>query len=427
VIKKLLNRSEFAKNVITLVTGTSIAQALSLLAAPLLARLYTPEDFSVYALFASTSSILSVVATARYELAVPLPKEDNDAKSILRLSLLICIVVASVTLMSVLGYHFLSGEFKSEHYSLWFFLLPLSVFANGIYNAFNYWSTRIKTFYLNSAGRVMLSAGIAGVSIVLGYVTIGSSGLIIGLVAGQLAAMLVMAWPMLKDVSGFFRQTTKESVVRNGKTYSLFYRVNTPHALMDAIQDNGVVYLLTFYFVEAVTGWYSFAFRILKAPVGLIGAAFYQVFYQRLSQLNNEGQDMRPYILNMYRRLALIGLPGFTVLFIFTPQIFEWVFGPEWIGAGEIARILTPWLALNFIVSPVSCITLVCNRQRAAFGFTISDTIVRFSALVVGGVLHDYKLAFIIISVFSGLLMIFALWWYYSIAGTAFKKRNGTQ
>lgn len=427
MIKKLLNRSEFAKNVITLVTGTGIAQAISLLSAPLLSRLYSPEDFSVYALFASTSSILSVVATARYELAVPLPKEDNDAKSILRLALMICTAAASITLLGVLGYHFLSGEYRSEHYSLWFFLLPLSVFANGVYNAFNYWSTRIKTFYLNASGRITLSACIAAVSIVLGYMAAGSSGLIIGLVAGQLASMLVLAWPMIRNISTFFKDTSKESVANNGKTYSSFYRVNSPHALLDSIQDNGVVYLMSYYFIEAVTGWYSFAFRILKAPVGLIGAAFYQVFYQKLSQLNNDGHDMRPYILNMYRRLALIGLPGFAVLFVFTPQIFSWVFGAEWSGAGEIARILIPWLALNFIVSPVSCITLVCNRQRAAFGFTVADIIVRFSALIVGGILHDYKLAFIIISVFCSLLMIFALWWYYSIAGTAYLKRNGAQ
>lgn len=427
MIKKLLNRSEFAKNVITLVTGTGIAQAVSLLASPLLSRLYTPEDFSVYALFASTSAILSVVAAGRYELAVPLPKDDNDARSILRLAVMICMGVASITLVGVLGYHFLSGEYRSEHYSLWFFLLPLSVFASGIYNAFNYWSTRIKTFYLNASGRITLSTCLSVVSIVLGYLAAGSSGLIIGLVAGQVASMIVLAWPMLRNVRSFFKETSRESVSRNGKTYSSFYRVNSPHALLDSIQDNGVVYLMSYYFIEAVTGWYSFAFRILKAPVGLIGAAFYQVFYQKLSQLNNEGQDMRPYILNMYRRLALIGLPGFTVLFIFTPQIFSWIFGPEWIGAGNIARILIPWLALNFIVSPVSCITLVCNRQRAAFGFTVADIIVRFSALIVGGLLDDYELAFIIISVFCSLLMIFALWWYYSIAGTAYKNRNGAQ
>jgi Na+/proline symporter len=108
----------------------------------------------------------------------------------------------------------------------------------------------------------------------------------------------------------------------NLKIHKSFFRVNSPHALLDSIQDNGVVYLLSYYFVEAVTGWYSFAFRILKAPVGLIGSAFYQVFYQKLSQVKNEGADLRPLVKKMYLRMFLIGFPGFLLLFLFTPEIF---------------------------------------------------------------------------------------------------------
>ena len=86
MIKKHFS-SDFIKSVITLVTGTGIAQGIAFLAAPVLSRYYEPEDFTVFALFSATAAILSVVATARYELAIPLPKEDKDAKSLLRCNL----------------------------------------------------------------------------------------------------------------------------------------------------------------------------------------------------------------------------------------------------------------------------------------------------------------------------------------------------
>ena len=79
MIKKHFN-TDFSKHIITLVSGTGITQAITILSAPLLSRFYEPEDFTVFALFSSTASIVSVVATARYELAIPLPKDELDAK-----------------------------------------------------------------------------------------------------------------------------------------------------------------------------------------------------------------------------------------------------------------------------------------------------------------------------------------------------------
>jgi O-antigen/teichoic acid export membrane protein len=89
LLTKLKPKSEFAKNVLTLMTGTTIAQAIPIAISPILTRIYTPEDFGVFALYMSLASIISVVATGRYELAIMLPKKDDDAINIVALSTLI--------------------------------------------------------------------------------------------------------------------------------------------------------------------------------------------------------------------------------------------------------------------------------------------------------------------------------------------------
>ena len=213
-----------------------------------------------------------------------------------------------------------------------------------------------------------------------------------------------------------FSFSERSAMKVQARRYKSFATINSPHALLDALQDNGVVFLLSYYFFDAVTGWFSFAFRILKAPVGLIGSAFYQVFYQRASEARIKGDDLQAMIRSIYKRMFLIGFPGFFILFLFTPQLFSWIFGAKWKEAGEIAQILIPWLFLNFIVSPVSCIPLVFNRQRDAFLITIFDTLVRATALVIGGLKGDYRLSFFIISIFCSLLMLFAMWWYHAMA-----------
>ena len=84
----MLNRfvkSEFGKNVVTLMTGTTIAQILPVALTPVLTRLFSPEEFGAFAFFASIISILLVFSSGRYEQAIVLPKEDKDAINILGL------------------------------------------------------------------------------------------------------------------------------------------------------------------------------------------------------------------------------------------------------------------------------------------------------------------------------------------------------
>src|SRR5262245_30412759 len=82
-------------------TGTTLAQAIPIAVAPILTRLYNPEDFGVFALLMSVISVIGVIATARYELAIMLPKEDADAVNILILSVIITTFVSAVTCLFI--------------------------------------------------------------------------------------------------------------------------------------------------------------------------------------------------------------------------------------------------------------------------------------------------------------------------------------
>ena len=89
--------SSFATDVLKLVTGTTFAQIIAVLASPLLTRLYGPEAFGFFALFTSITSIIGVVACMRYEMAIMLPKTDEEAANLLGLCLLCVAVVSALT------------------------------------------------------------------------------------------------------------------------------------------------------------------------------------------------------------------------------------------------------------------------------------------------------------------------------------------
>ena len=89
-------KGEFFKNVVTLMTGTIAAQLFTVAVSPILTRLYTPADFGVFALFTAMNAVLSIVAAARYETAIMLPRDDGDALNIVVLSGVITLIFTTL-------------------------------------------------------------------------------------------------------------------------------------------------------------------------------------------------------------------------------------------------------------------------------------------------------------------------------------------
>ncbi len=412
-------KSEFTRNVFTLTSGTAIAQAIPVVLSPVLSRIYSPEEFGILALFMSVAAVLSVIATGRYELAIMIPENKKDAYNVLAISLLISFITAIFSLILVLLLRKPAVVFFDEpNIGPWLFLIPVVVLFAGIYQSFNYWSTRQKTFRLNAVSRVSQSTTNVITSLGLGIAKAGPAGLIAGYIIGQVFAGLILMVNFFKDMKEFFGQVSWQDMKVNAHKYKSFLRINTPHAFIDSLQDNGIVYVIMYFFSKMILGSYSFAYRLLKLPVGLIGGSIYQVFYQKASELAAKGEDIRPMILKIYKRLFTWGLPFFIILFLFTPEIFGFIFGENYRTSGEIARILIPWIFINFIVSPVSCVALIKNKQKQAMYFTFADITFKVTSIIIGGIFENYFLAFVIMSILCSLLLSYACYWYYQIAGT---------
>ena len=195
-----LHRSEFVRNVGTLMTGTAIAQAVPILVSPILSRLYSPDDFGVLALFMAISIVISVIATGRYELAIMLPEEKKDAHNVLALSIILTTFTSLITFILVLFLKgFIASFFDDPGIENWLYFIPLVVFFTGVFNTFNYWSTRQKTFKRNAAGRIAQSTVMVGTNLGLGVARYGAIGLIAGYIFGQIVAATVLAWKSLRN------------------------------------------------------------------------------------------------------------------------------------------------------------------------------------------------------------------------------------
>src|SRR5688572_4749065 len=76
----------FVKNARIMLIGFAVAQALPLLASPLLTRLFPPEAFGLQTLFVSATSVLLVLATLRLDLATVVAQDRDEALGIVSLA-----------------------------------------------------------------------------------------------------------------------------------------------------------------------------------------------------------------------------------------------------------------------------------------------------------------------------------------------------
>ncbi|MCD4663795.1 MAG: oligosaccharide flippase family protein, partial [Bacteroidales bacterium] len=404
MIKKII-KSEFLKNVATLMTGTAIAQAIPVLISPVLSRLYTPEDFGILALYVSITAVFSVISTGRYELAIMLPEKEKDAVSLVALSMTITIFVSIICLLLVLLFKEpITNIFKDPGISPWLIFIPLFVLFAGIYQTFNYLSTRNKTFKKNALSKIMQTSTAGSTNLALGFSIPGAAGLLIGFIVGRFFAAYILAYKFAFSIKEKFVGITLEDIRIVARKYYYFPKYNMPHALLNTLSSNFPILLLTSYFPISFIGWYNFSVYVMLTPMTLISASTAQVFFQKVTSLSNEGKKILPSIKRIIKTLFFAGIIPVIVFMIFAPDLFSFVFGEEWVESGYYTQLLLPYFFMVFIVSTISFVPAVLEQQKKAFVLEIIYFILKFVALVVGIIYMDFKLSLILFS-FAGIIM----------------------
>ena len=403
--------SAFVKDVLTLATGTAIAQFIPFLIMPVITRLYTPEDFGFFSIFMSVVSGIAVIVCGRYDLAILLPKSDKDSYKLILLSFYICsaISILSLIVISVLSVMHLI--------SLWFFLVPIFVFLIGINQIFVNWNNRKKRYKQISIFRINNSISANASSLLFGFFKFYSFGLIIGNLAGLIFSNIIFLRKEIKEFIVQLRSTKFSYLKLSAYRYREMPKVNAIQAIIDMYQLNGIIYLIPIYFGSAVVGLYSFGMRILQAPINLIGASIAQVYYQKASEKYNKKESIHTLIKGTVIKSALIALPIPLILIFAGEDLFAFVFSEKWRIAGLYAKILSPWIFFDFIRMTISQTTIIINKQKQLVYRTILGSIIlTFSILYSGIVSENILTGFYLISILLSLLNIYIVLWIYNIS-----------
>lgn len=394
-LRRLLPKNAFARGVSVLVGGTAGAQVLLVLAAPILTRLYSPEDFGLLAVYASLLALIGVVSSLRYELAIPLPEDDGDAANVAILCLIL--VVVSTILTGVLV--FLMGSAIAAALGVptlagYLWVLPLGVLLTGFYSVFNYWALRTKRF--TTIAGTKLRQAVATLAIQLAASKLGGIALLLGQVAGQGVGTTTLGLPALKSAE--FKQVSWAGVKKAAGRYKRFPIFSTWAGLVNTAGHQLPPLMFAALFTAAAAGFYALAHRILMLPAGLIGSAVGSVFFSHAADARRDG-TLGILYRQLQDKLIQIGLPPAAVILISGPILFSTLFGEQWRVAGEFSQWLAISIFAGFVVSPLSQVFVITEKQHIGLILQIILFLARLAAILFGAWMASLEMT---VALFSG-------------------------
>lgn len=388
--------NSFSGNVLRLLTGATFAQAVGLLVAPIVTRLFAPEAFGVFAVFTAMTAIISVIACLRYELAIMLPETDEEAANIVAVSLCSAILITAVSALIIFfGSDYILRLINAPRLKSYIWLIPVFVFFSGLGVTLNYWNSRTKHYGRLSLIQIISSIITQTTKLMAGLAGFVSGGvLILTTLLGSVLSTGMLGRQIWKDDKDLFTGNVRWQKIKNGfSRYKKFPLIDSAGGLLNTISWQLPALMLPPFFSVSVVGLYALGLTVLQRPLSIISGALTQVFYQRATEEKHIKGNNGALVENLMDKLMFVGILPTAVLAIIGEELFAVLFGSRWSEAGRYMQILAPWIFFWFISSPLSTLFLAYEKQGAGLSVHSLIFITRVVSLYTGGVYHNIYLA----------------------------------
>lgn len=394
-------KNSFVSDTVKLASGTLFAQIITVLAAPLLSRLYSAEAFGALALYFSVVNIVSETSALRYDLSIVLPDDDREAANQFAVGLLWIILINGLVALLFLQF---GGSFvdlfnvPGLHPYLWA-VIP-GAFATAIFFLFNYWSSRFHRFDWLSLAAVINTLTMVATQLIFGLLGDTSPrGLIYGSALGSLITGIYLAVRTTRTDWRLISGSVRWKEMKRGMTrYQKFPRYDLWGTLLSLVAWQIPQWSLAFFFSSTILGYYSMGMRLLQIPIRIVGQAIGQSVYPSLTEALAQG-ELAQVTGTAFRRLVNLTLFPMVALTIGGRDLFGVVFGPGWEEAGVYVQILGIWVFFWFISFPLNSVFSVLEIQEWNLKINALNFVTRLVSFLIGGWFGNVYLA---LSLFAG-------------------------
>lgn len=404
---KALTQSRFVRNVAIVATGTAGAQAITMAFAPVITRLYGPEAFGMLGTFMAILGVLTPIAALTYPIAIVLPKSDADAKSLAKLSAILALVIAAVTAIVLL----VAGDWIAETLSLgaiagFLLLIPFAMLFSAYQQILTQWLIRKKQFKITARVAVIQALTINSAKAGVGWFhPVGAALIVIATIGHALHAALLWSGIRSRETAYPNQDESTGTIHELAKRHRDFPLYRAPQVALNALSQSLPILMLASFFGPAAAGFYTLGRTVMGVPSTLIGQSVANVFYPRITEAAHSGENLPKLLVRATSAMAAVGVVPFGVVVAFGPWLFSFVFGAEWIVAGEYARWLALWMYFGFLNRPSVAAIATLGLQDFFLLYEVVSVALRAIAIYVGFVVFKDDVLAIALFSLSGVLL----------------------
>lgn len=361
---KFFERSLFFKQILLLLSGSVVAQAISVAFSPLLTRLYSPEAFGVFALFSALVYAITPGVTGRYDMAALVTEGLEESKKLFFLSIAFSATISFLALLAIflVLVSGLNVDFFSRLGGL-SYLIPFFIFLVGVTTSYKSWANKFEDYGLINWSIIYQNLITALFSVLFGLIWFDDIGLIFAALLGTLVSvgLLVRRYELNLLVGVATPAIDVWRVVVKYKDYPLF---NASSSVVNGFMSGLPVFFIAKYFSVLEVGYYALLIKAGSLPLSAIADAISRVNLRKITSLIQSKINPLGYFYRVTAGLVALSFMPTLFLVFYAPEIMAWVFGEDWRNAGVLLSILMPALAVQFVVSTLSLSFLATGRLR---------------------------------------------------------------
>ncbi len=410
----------FVSSVTVLSGGALLVQAMTVLSAPVISRLFSPAVFGLAGVFAAIAQLAGPVSNLNYGAAVIVPEDDETAGNVMVLACLLCGALSAVCgLVLWLGGNGILRLMGATELEPYIWLLPIAVLVFGLRSPLGVWASRHKRFVLMANVQVLSTVVRVGLCIGLGWMGYVLAGHLIAFrtIGVGFQLMLLTSTYLWRDGRFLWRNLRLRRFPKLMRRYINFPLFAMPAQFLGAAGYHVPAILMVSYFSARAGGHYSYAVMLLSMPILFFGQSVSQAFMPHIAHAKAHDGDLPGLVEKVVLRMLRLGVVPFGMLMLIGPETFAVYLGGEWFESGFYAAILAPSLFMRFVTVPLRGLFTILEKQAANLVFMVLLFIGQIGGIRIGYLFGDDWLALHLCSSAGVVVMAVQTAWIGSRAG----------
>lgn len=359
-------KNDFIKSVAILTAGNVIGQIINILSIPIIARIYSEEDYGEFAVLTAVVSILVSFVALGLNSAIMAPKEDVESKKLFVVNFIISLTLTFVVMIVFIT---ISPWYKIVNVDLNYVIVCIYIFISvvclSLVNILTIYFNRLgnnKVLFVNSLINAFINLII---TLPLGLLGFGVKGFMIA----SVITASVRIVQMLKVESPFRTKidfNDMKYVVKKYKHYVFFQYPS------NFIGNYSIQLPMTFFsnhFGNVLLGGYSMCERILGIPSRFLADPISNIYFRKATNYFNESKSIAPFTFKFTLIIMAISILPVLLISIWGQDIFSFVLSEKWRSAGRFAA----YLSIQYVFAFIATCTAYCrvSLQKQKFNFFI--------------------------------------------------------